>query len=111
MKNNARIQTQQCEFPISRNEISRDIRSKSYALVATLVLFAAMIGLSSCAGYTSAAKTSPSNSGSGVLSAGSTSVTFGSVAVGGNATQTVTVTNTGTATVNISQATVSGTGF
>src|SRR5580698_987741 len=111
MKNNRHLNNLQCEVSTSRNEITRDVASNSYALVATLILCVVMIGLSSCAGYTSSAKTSPSNPGSGVLSAGSTSVTFGSVAVGGSATQTVTVTNTGTATVNISQATVTGSGF
>src|SRR5580704_745918 len=111
MKNNRHLNNLQCEVSTSRNEITRDVASNSYALVATLILFVVMVGLSSCAGYTSSAKTSPSNPGSGVLSAGSTSVTFGSVAVGGSATQTVTVTNTGTATVNISQATVTGSGF
>ena len=108
MKNNTQVQTQQSESQISRHEISRNASLKSYEVLVTLILFLAMIGLSSCAGYTSSAKTSTSNPGSGVLSAGSTSVTFGSVAVGGNATQAVTITNTGTATVNVSQATVTG---
>ncbi|MGA9732779.1 MAG: choice-of-anchor D domain-containing protein [Candidatus Acidiferrales bacterium] len=71
----------------------------------------AIVGLSSCAGYTSAGKTNPGNPGAGVLSASATSLTFGSVAVGNNATQSLTVTNTGTATVTISQATMSGAGF
>ena len=71
----------------------------------------AIVGLSSCAGYTSAAKTTPGNPGAGVLSASATSVSFGSVAVGNNAAQSLTVTNTGTATVTISQATMSGAGF
>ena len=40
----------------------------------------------------------------------STSMSFGSVAVGNTATQSLTVTNTGTATVTISQATMTGAG-
>src|SRR5260370_7298601 len=71
----------------------------------------AIVGLSSCAGYTSAAKTSPGTSGAGVLSASGTSLSFGSVAVGNTTTQSFTVTNTGTATVTISQATMTGAGF
>ncbi|MFZ3329303.1 MAG: choice-of-anchor D domain-containing protein, partial [Candidatus Acidiferrales bacterium] len=71
----------------------------------------AIVGLCSCAGYTSAGKTKPGNPGAGVLSASATSLTFGSVAVGNNATQSLTVTNTGTATVTVSQATMSGAGF
>ena len=42
----------------------------------------AIVGLSSCAGYTSAAKTSTGDPGAGVLSASATSLSFGSVAVG-----------------------------
>ena len=45
------------------------------------------------------------------LSANSTSLSFGSVAVGSNGTQSVTLTNTGTATVNLSQAAITGTAF
>ena len=84
MKNITQAQPQQFESQISRHEISRNVSSNPYALLVTLIAFLAMIGLSSCAGYTSSAKTTPTNPGSGVLSAGSTSVTFGSVAVGGN---------------------------
>jgi hypothetical protein len=71
----------------------------------------AIAGLSSCAGYTSAAKTSPGTAGAGVLSASAASLSFGSVAMGNTTTQSLTVTNTGTATVTISQATLAGAGF
>ncbi|MGA9246845.1 MAG: choice-of-anchor D domain-containing protein [Candidatus Acidiferrales bacterium] len=77
----------------------------------TLAMVLAIVGLSSCAGYTSAAKTTTGDPGAGVLSASVTSLSFGSVAVGNTATQSVTVTNAGTATVNISQATMTGAGF
>ena len=72
-----------------------------------------VISLSSCAGYTTAAKTQPATggAGSGVLTASSTSVSFGNVAIGSPATQNLSVTNTGTATVNVSQVTISGAGF
>lgn len=82
------------------------------ALLLTVVAtFLAMVGLSSCAGYTSAAKTGPVTSGSGVLSASTTTLSFGDVAVGNSTTQSLTVTNTGTATVNVSQATMTGAAF
>lgn len=85
------------------------------ALLLTMVAtFLAMVGLSSCAGYTSAAKTGPGTpvtSGSGVLSASTTTLSFGDVAVGNTTTQSLTVTNTGTATVNVSQATLTGAAF
>lgn len=70
----------------------------------------AIVGLSSCAGYTSASSTHVGDP-SGVLSPSPASVSFGNVAVGSTSSQSVTVTNTGTATVDISQATISGTGF
>ena len=76
-----------------------------------IATFLAIAGLSSCAGYTSEAKTGPATSNSGVLSASTSTVSFGDVAVGNNATQALTVTNTGTATVNVNQATLSGAAF
>ena len=78
----------------------------------TLALVVALIGLTSCAGYTSAGKGGGNpGSSTGVLSASSSSVTFGNVAVGNSKTQSISVTNTGTATVNISQATITGAGY
>ena len=71
----------------------------------------AIAGLSSCAGYTSSAKTQPSDPGAGILSPGATSVSFGSVAVGNTATQSLTVTNTGLGTVTIASAALTGAGF
>ncbi|MGO9085749.1 MAG: choice-of-anchor D domain-containing protein, partial [Terriglobales bacterium] len=48
---------------------------------------------------------------SGTLTLNPASQDFGSVTVGAKQSQSVTVTNTGSSTVNISQASVSGTGF
>ena len=55
-------------------------------------------------------------SGTGVaptllLSATPSSISFGSVTVGGNSSQNVTLTNTGTGSVTVSQATATGAGF
>src|SRR5271163_3916854 len=47
----------------------------------------------------------------GQLTANPTSVSFGSVAVGGNGSQSMTLTNSGTASITISSASVSGSGF
>jgi HYDIN/CFA65/VesB family protein/ASPM-SPD-2-Hydin domain-containing protein/centrosomal CEP192-like protein len=47
----------------------------------------------------------------GVLSAGSQTLSFGSVQVSGSATQSETLTNTGGTTITVSQANVSGSGF
>ncbi|HXX18174.1 MAG TPA: choice-of-anchor D domain-containing protein [Candidatus Acidoferrum sp.] len=102
----------------SRTQASHGSRKESwrsvFAFLSVLVVIAASVALSSCAGYTSASAPGGGQAGdpgAGVLSPGSTSVSFGNVAVGSTATQTVSVTNTGTATVNISGATITGAGF
>lgn len=82
-----------------------------FVLITTLAMILAIAGLSSCAGYTSATKTQPSNPGVGVLSPSVTSLSFGSIAVGKTATQSLTVTNTGLGTATISAATLTGAGF
>jgi hypothetical protein len=77
-----------------------------------LAVIVAIIGLSSCTGLTNAkppAKTT--GSGSGMLSANLTTVSFGTVGVGKTTTQSVTVTNTGTSTVTIDQTAVTGSSF
>src|SRR5271167_1838560 len=80
-------------------------------LVTTLAMILAIAGLSSCAGYTSSAKTTASDPGAGILSPSVTSVSFGSIAVGNTATQSLTVTNTGLGTVTIASAALTGAGF
>src|SRR5271163_2572095 len=85
--------------------------SPPVVLITTLAMILAIVGLSSCAGYTSSAKTSPSDPGVGILSPSATGLTFGSIAVGNTATQSLTVTNTGLGTATISAATLTGAGF
>jgi hypothetical protein len=82
-------------------------------LAAMIVTLATAVGLSSCAGYTTnaAGTTSQGGSGTGVLSASTSTLDFGSVEVGSSATQALTLTDTGTAPVTISGVGVSGTGF
>jgi Abnormal spindle-like microcephaly-assoc'd, ASPM-SPD-2-Hydin len=75
-----------------------------------LAVIIAILGLSSCTGYTNA-KTTSKAPGSGMLSANLTTVSFGTVGVGKSTTQSVTVTNTGTSTVTIDQTAVTGTSF
>src|SRR5271155_5045824 len=92
---------------------------KLLPLLATLTVILVVAGLSSCSGYTTAASVSGTGGGgansgypsAGVLSANSTSLSFGNVAVGSTGSQSVTVTNTGTATVNIASATISGAAY
>src|SRR5271156_2748698 len=85
--------------------------SPPVVLITTLAMILAIVGLSSCAGYTSSAKTQPSDQGAGILSPSATSVSFGSVAVGSTATQSLSVTNTGLGTVTIASAALTGTGI
>jgi len=85
--------------------------SSPIILSTTLAKILAIVGLSSCAGYTSSGKTQPQDPGTGVLSPSATSISFGSVAVGNTATQSLSVTNTGLGTVTIAQATLTGAGF
>jgi Cep192 domain 4/Abnormal spindle-like microcephaly-assoc'd, ASPM-SPD-2-Hydin/HYDIN/CFA65/VesB-like, Ig-like domain len=88
---------------------------KLLPLIAALTVILAMVGLSSCSGYTTTASAGGSGGTgtgqAGVLSPNSASVAFGSVAVGSAGTQSVTVTNTGTAAVSIAAATITGAGF
>lgn len=88
---------------------------KLLPLLATIAVIPIMVGLSSCAGYTSAAKVggggTPGNPGAGVLSPNSTSLAFGKVTMGSTGTQSVTVTNTGTSAVSISSSMIAGAAF
>jgi hypothetical protein len=76
------------------------------ALAVMIAVVLSVVGLSSCAGYTSAAGT-----GGGTLMPSSSTTDFGGVDVGSSTTQTVSFTNTGTDQIDISSASVSGPGF
>ncbi len=109
----AHIQARAVRNTKSSSQDGATIRRSSapIALITTLAMILAIAGLSSCAGYTSSAKTQPSDPGAGILSPSVTSVSFGSVAVGNTATQSLTVTNTGLGTVTIASAALTGAGF
>ncbi|HEX4001021.1 MAG TPA: choice-of-anchor D domain-containing protein [Candidatus Acidoferrales bacterium] len=110
MKNQAdTINTKFAESNLQAPPKAKFRRSLS-SLLATAAVILAAISLANCTGLTSAS-TSPTTPGAGALAASATTLTFGSVAMGSNATQTVSVTNTGTGAVNITQATISGSGF
>jgi hypothetical protein len=68
-----------------------------------------IVGLSSCAGYTSSAKTSLQ--GQPQLAATPTSAAFGNVAMGTNNSQTIRLTNGSSETLTISSVAVTGAGF
>jgi hypothetical protein len=98
----------------ARHGGTRAAQRSPIALVFALAAILAVIGLSSCAGYTSAstpAGGSPGSPGAGILTPGAPTLAFGNVSLGTSATQTLAVTNTGTATVNIDSVSISGAGF
>ncbi len=68
---------------------------------------AASMGFAGCSGVAS----SQTQSGSASISVTPSSISFGSVASGVMNTQTVRINNSGNASLNISQASVSGSGF
>ncbi|MGA8554916.1 MAG: choice-of-anchor D domain-containing protein [Candidatus Acidiferrales bacterium] len=87
--------------------------SRAFAIAAVAVSLT-FIGISSRAGDAQAAPLPGHhhrNSGESPLSLSETSMSFGTVTVGSTATQSLAVSNGGRETVNISQATLTGTGF
>ena len=103
--------------PISADRGNQTISSASstrrpFTSLLTLAMILAIEGLSSCVGLTNAGPNAKkSTGGTGTLSAGVTSLTFGNVAVGNNKIQSVTITNTGTAAINLSEAATTGAGY
>src|SRR6201984_3363033 len=82
------------------------------AVLLTLALALATVGLSSCVGLTNAGPAAKKSSGgAGTLSTSATSLSFGNVSVGNNKIQSVTIKNTGTTAVNLSQASITGAGY
>jgi Abnormal spindle-like microcephaly-assoc'd, ASPM-SPD-2-Hydin len=80
-----------------------------FSLVSPLIVALLMVG---CGGGTGPASNSSSTGNTPSLTAGSSSLNFGSVAVGSSKTITLTVTNPATSgTVNVSNVAVTGTGF
>src|SRR5579862_8858061 len=110
MKNHADNTNRQSAGPKLQSQPKAPFRRPLGSMLATLAVILTAISLSNCAGYSSASSTTP-GAGAGVLAASATTLSFGSVAVGSSAQQTVTVTNTGSSAVDVSQATISGTGF
>jgi len=92
----------------ARSRASRPAGPLAFMIMLAVII--AILGLSSCMGYSNA-KTTTKVPGSGMLSANLTTVSFGTVGVGKSATQSVTVTNTGTSTVTIDQTAVTGASF
>src|ERR1700741_2969964 len=99
--------------PISAEQGNHStLTRRPFAALLTLAITLAMVGLSSCVGLTNASSNTKKSTGTnGALAAGSTSLSFGNIAVGENKIQSVTITNMGTTPINLSQATVTGAGY
>ncbi|MGA9632042.1 MAG: choice-of-anchor D domain-containing protein [Candidatus Acidiferrales bacterium] len=110
MKNHADTRNRQHAESKFQSRPKTTHRRPLSSLLATAAVILTAISLANCAAYTSASSTTPTP-GAGVLAASATTLTFGSVAMGTNAMQTLSITNTGTGAVNITQATISGSGF
>ncbi len=102
-------------FPSVKARSERNYRGL-FALTAPLALLLAVVGLSSCAGVTSAASGTKAEvqdppPAVGVLTPSVTTVAFGSILINATTSVPVTLTNTGTASVTISAAVASGAGY
>src|SRR5580704_649808 len=93
--------------PVELGGARRPERAGPLAIFTASAALFAMVSLSSCAGLTSAGK----RVAAGSLTGSATTLSFGNLSVGSNATQTLTFTSTGTGIVNIASASISGTGF
>jgi hypothetical protein len=81
---------------------------------ALLLLLCATLSISGCIGLTGAAKpasTSSTTPSGPAISVSPTSVSFGSVAVGGTVSQSVTISNSGDASLTVTQASTTASGF
>jgi len=90
----------------------RELAETITVLIPLLVIIAASIGLSSCAGFTtSSGQTGNAASRQAQLSANPTSLNFNAVAEGTSSTLTSILTNNRNSNINISEVTVAGAGL
>lgn len=95
---------------------SADSRFRSSGrFVALLVLFPVILSITGCAGVTgapgSASQPNQNTPAAAAISVSPSSITFGSVAVNGTASQSVTLSNSGGSDLIVTQATISTSGF
>src|ERR1700674_526940 len=109
MKTLTKNQTCRIHAPAGKHYGKQATHRGAFAWLGALASILAVISLSSCAGLTSAH--SAGSAGAGILTPRATTLSFGTLAVGDNSTQTLSFTNTGTATVSVDAASISGAGF
>ena len=90
---------------------SRRLRRSAGATFLCALVAILLVAQAGCVGVTGAPKPANPTGPAPSSSLSSTSLAFGNVAIGSNATQALTITNSGTATLTVSQVSVTGTGF
>src|SRR5665213_144617 len=88
--------------------------SKAISAAATALLLVLLLSTSGCVGVTGALKSSsnqPATSGAATISVAPASINFGSVPLGGMASQSVTVSNGGASSLTITKASATAAGI
>lgn len=88
--------------------------SKAISAAATALLLVLLLSSSGCIGVTGAPKSSsnqPATSSAATISVAPASINFGSVPLGGTASQSVTVSNSGTSSLTITKASANAAGI
>jgi hypothetical protein len=86
---------------------------KAIPIAGLVLLFIAILSISGCTGLASGPKSSSSQQstpGAATISIAPASVSFGSVAIGGTASQSVTITNGGGSNLTVTQASTTAAG-
>jgi hypothetical protein len=89
-------------------------RSKTISAAATALLLVLLLSTSGCIGVTGAPKSSsnqPATSSGATISVAPASINFGSVPLGGKASQSVTISNSGTSSLTITKASATAAGI
>jgi len=84
---------------------------KPAALLFALASAGVFVALAACGSASSVSSSGSGSKGQAQLAVSVSTVSFGSVLVGSSTTQSVTLTSSGTAALNLSQASISGSGF
>jgi hypothetical protein len=103
------------EWPRRIHWASRDrapmLSACSHIVLLSAVIYVASVGLDGCGSASSVSGPGSGNNGQPQLSLSLSSVSFGSVSVGSSGSKSVTLTNSGAASLNLSQASIAGSGF
>jgi Abnormal spindle-like microcephaly-assoc'd, ASPM-SPD-2-Hydin len=96
---------------MSGKVMRREMSISKYRLIACGSILLSLSFLTGCQGFSSGSSNPAQGAATGNLSFGESNLNFGTVTVGKTQSQSVTLTNIGSSAVNISKASVSGSGF